>query len=282
MAENLKNWRQGNILREQDAQALGLVEPGSGQKVIVVSHDCDIPSESDDYIEIIIAECCAENKLYRGARHPRLLNLLYKNAIDEKEHFLLLKQVEKRSLSKSDFVFDDPDNEYILAEEEKRSLKQWLASRYGRPAFPDEFETRMKFFNGKATKKFKLENSIAKVLEKCPQAILAVFFALGDGRFKDLPPSEPYELSIYIVYDSEEGGPEARELAESAAAQLLTLFHTHYGKDESADLICLEECIAVSDTKFSLSAMRKMDQWRLDYISLADSEGGEHVNLAIA
>lgn len=282
MAENLKNWRQGNILREHDAQTLGLVEQGSGQKVIVISHDCDIPSDSDDYIEFIIAECCTENKLYRGARHPRILNLSYKSTDDEQERFMLLKQVNKSSLPKSDFVFDAPDSEYILVEEEKRSLKQWLASRYGRPAFPDEFENRMKAFNGKVNKKFKFESSIAKILEKCPQALLAVFFSLGEGRFIDLPSSEPYELSIYIVYDSEEGGPEARDLADSAAAQLLTLFHTYYGKDESAVLICLEECIAISDTKFSLSSMRKMDQWRLDYISLAGSDGGEHVNLAIA
>lgn len=271
MPENFTAWRQGHVLRDEDVVTLNLVEAGSAKRAIVITHDCDIPNESED-IEVILGELCASTRINRGARQPRVLDLTFPEIEGSDFDCIRLKHSQRYVIKRELFVFTSPDERYNLKGDEKRILKQWLASRYGRPAFPDVFEHRLRVHNGKISRKFKFESEIAKIIGGCSEHLLAVFFDLGNGRFSDLPEDEPYELSIYLVYDSEEGSVTAREEAEAACSQVENIFREHYGDYESAEMIALDKCMAVADTKFTLASLKKMDQWRLEYISLDSNE----------
>lgn len=278
MPDNLTAWRQGHVLKIEDAVTLGLIEEGSKNMVVVISHDCDIPSTSEECIELIVGEICIPNKGHRGARHPRILDLMFPNHSENSDASIRLRHSNRHLIKKEQFTFESPDENFVLSADEKRVLKQWLASKYGRPAFPNVFEDRLKAYNGNP-KKFKFESELAKILEKCPDSLLGVFFDLGSNRFDDLQEGIPYELSIYIVYDVAEGGADIREAVEAVSSEVEEFFRHYYGTYEQAELIALERCRAVPDTKFSLASLRRMDQWRLEYISLQSEEQGEFLGV---
>ena len=157
----------------------------------------------------------------------------------------------------------------------KRILKQWLAARYGRPAFPNEFERRLRKGN--------LERKIAKILQPDAQYLIGLFFDLGQQRGIEAPEGEPYALSISVVYDTAKGdtakGVDVRRLAEQAATKLRTLFEQVYGKAEVASEIALDHCEAVADISMTLADLRRVDQWRLESLSLQDENQGDFLAL---
>lgn len=51
------DWRQGDLLTFEAAAALGLVSAtAQGHRAIVITHDCDLPHESEHWVEVIVAE----------------------------------------------------------------------------------------------------------------------------------------------------------------------------------------------------------------------------------
>ena len=103
---------------------------------------------------------------------------------------------------------------------------------------------------------------------------MALFFDLGEERNVELSDGEAYFLSISVVYDATEGGHTARKTAEKVADQLRNLFEQAYGATDKATEIALESCKAVADTFMTLADLRKVDQWRLEYISLREEPVG--------
>jgi hypothetical protein len=164
------------------------------------------------------------------------------------------------------------DNSLALPVDAKRALKQWLAARYGRPAFPNAFEKRLrKKLSGKRT----VEKEIAKILEPEAKYLVGLFFDLGEQRGAEVDEGKPYALSVSVVYDAKEGGADARKAAERVAVQLRDLFDNAYGKPDVATDIALDACEAVADTYLTLADLRRVDQWRLEYISLRDDDQGD-------
>ncbi len=151
------------------------------------------------------------------------------------------------------------------------TAKQWLAARYGRPAFPHAFETRLRKSAGKRT----VERQIAKILEPEAKHLLGLFFDLGEQRGFEAADGEAYALSISVVYDATEGAAEARLAAERIAGQLRQLFDRAFGAPDVATEIALDACEAVADTHMTLANLRRVDQWRLEYISLRDDGKGD-------
>lgn len=265
------NWRQGHVLKDEDAFFLGLVESlGTSSKIVIITHDCDIPSDKVQNIEYIRGTLVQTDKSFTRAKNPRLLHLQIQNNEGTLDSSISLNQENKSFIKKSEFVNITYNDENIqFNDEEKKILKQWLAGRYGRPAFPDAFEIRFKKY---VSKRQTLEQKIAKILSPISETIVGVFFNLGNERFIDLEDGIPYYLSILIVYDAVEGGPDARMKSEKAAAELETLLLNIYGAVETATEIGLEKCSAVADNFLTLADIRKLDQWRLEYISLEGDE----------
>lgn len=274
------NLWQGQILTQECVKKLGLINnTSSSEYAVIISHDCDLaqPIEKEKFIEIIFAEKIDSYDPQLGyARNPRILHLCY-TANDGAPLYLELSHQNKMQIEKQNFLElgNECSSDFNFAEDEKRILKTWLAARYGRPAFPDNFEKSLRKTIGKDT----VEKRIAKILEPESGNLIGLFFDLGEARCSELE-NEPYILSILIVYDAEKAGGAARVAAENVAHQIKTLFHTVYGSDDTATEVALEKCTAIANTLFSLADLSKVDLWRVNYISLKEKPIGQFISAA--
>ncbi len=261
-------WRQGYVLSEESASAL-VSDIEKGERVIVVTHDCDLSSDAELFVEVIIAKnVLAINSDLTNSKNPRRLHITFENCQD----FLELHQFRKRSIDRSDFessAVQDPA--LLLTDRSVKTLKQWLASRYGRPAFPNAFELRLrKNINSKTT----VEKKIGKIMGSESTYLIGLFIDFGDQRGVELECGNPYAISILVIYDASEGGRDARKAAEKKCDGLRELFESAYGKPEEATEIALDNCEAISDVEMTLADVRRTDQWRLEYVSL-DSDDSQ-------
>lgn len=249
-----------------------MLEATDGERrAIIITHDCDLPDQGESFVEVIVAEQVIKpDPQLSYAKNPRRLHLTYEGA-DAAPLVLELRHGDRRSIPKSDFSERAvKDGGLSLPVESKRALKQWLAARYGRPAFPGKFEDRLRKPSGGRT----VEHRIAKILEPHAKYLVGLFFDLGEQRGAEAAEGEPYGLSVSVVYDAAEGAIGARKAAESVASQLRDLFERAYGKPEVATEIALDACEAVADTHMTLADLRRVDQWRLEYMSLRDDDQG--------
>lgn len=268
--------RQGNLLTDQDAHALGLVESlDSGKRVVVISHDCDLLHDAEEFIEVIISSSILEpDPMFANARNPRRLHLSFLSEDGEQLH-IELRHAGRQQVTKAEFAkIRSGAATFALSADEKRTLKQWLAARYGHPAFPNAFEDRLRKTVGKRS----VEYRIAKILKPASSHLVALFFDLGEEKTVELADGDPYFLSISVVYDATEGGQNARESADKVASELRAIFEQAYGTADGATEIALDACNAVADTIMTLADLRKVDQWRLEYISLGEDPTGDFLS----
>ena len=269
------DWRQGDLLTQETAAKLtalnGAVD--EAHRVVVITHDCDLPNEGETSVEVIVADVVnAPNPQLSYAKNPRRLHLGYELAGGQSV-VVELRHAERRIVPKEEFEKHAArDGHASLPIDGKRALKQWLAARYGRPAFPNAFENRLR---KAVSKKNTVERQIGKILEPEAKHLVGLFFDLGEQRSAEVAVDEPYALSISVVYDAIEGGAQARQSAENVAGQLRGLFEQAYGQPDIATEIALDACEAVADTSITLADLRRVDQWRLEYISLGDEEHGD-------
>lgn len=63
-------WLQGHVLTDADSAALGLRDADDHlTKVVVISHDCDIQSGSENSIEVIVGKLVKKNSQFANAKH---------------------------------------------------------------------------------------------------------------------------------------------------------------------------------------------------------------------
>lgn len=260
-------WRQGSVIAQADAIAAGLFDEASSnlKRALVITHDCDLPNDREQEVEVMVGDVLdSPNKQFARARNVRRLHLAFDTSSGA-QLFLDLQITARHSISKSLIADVEPDSSWTLSDEEKRALKQWLAARYGRPAFPNAFEAHLR---KNVSKKETVEDQLGKSLEKVSAHLVGVFFDLGENRAAELTDGTPYDLRVTVVYDASEGGQPARLAAEEVVSGIREIFYSAYGHPEAATEIALESCEAVADIRFPLSDLRKVDQWRAEYISL--------------
>lgn len=269
------DWRQGDLLTQETAAKLTSLNSAVGEthRVVVITHDCDLPNGSETSVEVIVADVVsAPDAQLSYAKNPRKLHLGYE-LTDGRSVVVELRHAERRIVPKVEFEKQAArDDHASLPIGGKRALKQWLAARYGRPAFPNAFEKRLRKVVSKNTS---VERRIGKILAPEAKHLVGLFFDLGEQRSAEVPAGEPYALSISVVYDATEGGAQARHSAEMIAGQLRELFEQAYGKPDTATDIAIDACEAVADTSITLADLRRVDQWRLEYISLNDHDHGD-------
>ena len=269
------DWRQGDLLTQDTAIKLTALNGAVGEthRIVVITHDCDLPNDGEPLVEVIVTDVvAAANPQFSYAKNPRKLHPGYEIAGGQSV-VVELRHAERRIVSKAEFAkHAAKDGSASLPVDAKRALKQWLAARYGRPAFPNAFEDRLR---KSVSKKNTVERQIGKILEPEAKHLVGLFFDLGEQRSAEVPAGEPYALSIAVVYDATEGGTQARQSAEKVASQLRELFEQAYGKPDAATEIALDACEAVADTSITLADLRRVDQWRLEYISLSDDDHGD-------
>lgn len=269
-------WRQGHILKPETIALLGEPEPEEQRiAAVVASHDCDLsqPAESEPLVEIILGRYIdAPDGNYTNSKNLRLLHIECSThtgttwiELDTRRRVSVPKELLS-GVAGAPFEHE-PSHLQQLSNRERNTLQLWLAARYRRAAFPDEFDRRLK-------DEVRLLEPLSKALRETGQFIPAIFFDLDEGmELQREGANNLYELAIILLYATDRD-PQAAEAAALAAKNLIeTAFKKRcQPKDahgaEAWQWIELVDVIVMSDTALTYAQSTQLKKWQIDHISL--------------
>lgn len=264
-------WRQGDCLGTASAQTLGLtnLEAPEETAVIVVSHDCDIAQASvvEPAVEVIVGRYVSELRGdFTSAKNLRKLHLPCTRGG-------VASVVELTANSKKSILKDgegplilaghEPEKNFQLASQDKTVLQAWLAARYRRAAFSDEFDRRLK-------EQTKLAEKIAKALKDTGSHIHAVFFDVDGGEeLQREGINDLYELTIIILYRTDEDPDLAEKAAITAKDKIIKAISDkcHNKSEDTWQWIELVDVEVVSDQALTYALSQNLKKWQIDHIS---------------
>lgn len=267
-------WRQGVVVPTGLAYRLGLVPDESERHVVVVvTHDCDLLNSPDvePYVEVV---CGRRIDRLDGqctfGKSARTLHLEYEKSDGSLQAVELyaprkarVLKVDAAGLSLSD---GEPDDGFRLPVRTRNHLRAWLASRYNRHALPDEFERRMKETG--------VADGMLKAFKATGASILALYVELDDGHQREHDgEDDPFEVSLYLVYDTSHNPDEAQKAAEKTKTRIEECFtkRCHGGDPKSpAKWLSLTAVEVFSASTVTLDFSQQFTRWRLDYLSFRD------------
>lgn len=258
-------WRQGHLLTDEAVRAFELIhrENTDDTVVIVASHACDIAQlpDKEPQVEVVVGHRIPElDGTYTHAKSPRTLHIGFEGDEPLLAEFVI---TEKRSISKDVLVDFGPQTNVKLSPSDLVTFQLWLASRYRRSAFPDEFESRLKESG--------LDRKIVNAVRPHGRMISAVFFDVDDGQEVAHSGSEDvYMLDIYLLYENEPDFNAAEIAVTAAKAAIEQAFETKLfdrlsGNWQSIELRNID---VISEDVMSFRQSKYLKKWRLDYISL--------------
>ena len=145
-------WRQGSILSPDHVMSLqdrGLLPKDHDPTTtlfIVLSHDCDVTNVSftaEPYVELLIATALPDEgtgNFYHG-KNPR--NYHFSLESDSKACYECLVH-NRLNVDRHLLLGSTPDTHRTLDKHLLTRLRGWIARRYVREAFPDNFNERAK------------------------------------------------------------------------------------------------------------------------------------------
>ncbi|MGB3622716.1 MAG: hypothetical protein WBA20_15330 [Ketobacter sp.] len=236
-------WRQGKFLTKNSATALGLSADGFDSLVVVASHDCDLSQlpESEPYVEVVVGREVTGEELngnFTNGKNARKLHLPIEGGDTP---YIELEVLSKQSVLKTELAEHAPSDVH-LNKSAKVIFQRWLASRYRRSAFPDQFEQRLT--------RHKLDRKIVDAGKKLGSDIAAIYFDLTN---EEASPDETYLLGIVIMYQTEDDTARAKAAATSMKSKIETAFQAklYSNTDHKWKDIELEYVDVISDEEFS-------------------------------
>jgi hypothetical protein len=270
-AIQLVEWRQGDVLTTDGAMALGLAHPDSSNDtaIVIISHDCDIVQNSDiePTVEAVIGrEIEKTNGNYLHAKSARTLHLPF-TAGSDNSIIVELSAPLKCQISKSALSAQKPTATIRASLDERKILQRWLAIRYFRAAFPDEFVVRLS--------KYGIEERIKKIFANAQAYLTAVYVDLDQGaEIERSGEGDLYTLSIYLVHTVEPDLAASAAAAAIAKSQIDELFHKRCKRDGKWIGIELEGSYIISMAEMTLFVVERLKKWNADYMSLREQPHG--------
>ncbi|MBU2851712.1 hypothetical protein HF929_11700 [Acidithiobacillus ferrivorans] len=143
-------------------------------------------------------------------------------------------------------------------------MQMWLAARYRRAAFPDEFDRRLK-------DETKLAERLGRLFKTTGSHIAALFFEVdGHREVFHSGADDPYELRIVVVYSTQQDPTAAQQAAAGSAAQINAAFAKQC-KDQATGQwrwIELASVDVLSDEAITYAMSQRLLKWQADHISL--------------
>lgn len=262
-------WQQGSFLTPETVSLLvqqGKIPDTQNQCIVVVSHDCDVANQNLDdepNVELIHGLVLSEvNGNFSWSKSPRTLHL--DAEWQGRPKSIELKSTKKFSLEKEWLGEHLPDSNWDISQVAKNTLRSWLAVRYNRAAYPDDFNDILD--------KKKLKKGIAKILEPTQKLFSGLYLTFEEDF--DSCGEKIYKLNLFLVYFSGDEPLEAMQEAERVEGEIYKLFQKKCF-DSSAEIwtgIHLEDCVAVSEDEANLGWLNKLSEWRLEHLSLKDQD----------
>jgi hypothetical protein len=263
-------WRQGALLSVTDLQAAGLISGGTIENVVgvVVSHDCDISQgiDKEPDIEIIVATMGRPlDGNFSHGKNSRTLQVTAAIGDQSSTAALELLATGKRKIEKSKIVSAKPVG--ALQPVEKEILQRWLASRYRRSAFSDQFNDRLNDCG--------LKSKLEAVLKKLQKHISGIYFLIDDGEdITHIGEDDPFSLAVYVLYSTSADPVDAQKEAAEACAKIDADFKSKCRPAAAWKNFELVACQPISDETMTFAQANKMQRWNADHISYRTTPPG--------
>lgn len=261
-------WRQGHVyIPEANCSELEGISIPKNSVVVVISHDCDLAQSiaTEPFIEIIVGSK-VERKDGNCTHGKNIRNLHLPFSTPKGDVIIELLTKNKVNLPKENLINSEPSNDFSLTPERYSILQRWLAARYRRAAFPDEFDRRLDERTG-------LKKELTKILKPLGAHIPAIFFDVDDGKeIKHETPEDTFTLDIYLLYSTLEDPDVARKNANEAKDKIVDICKKKlYDKEHCWQFIELRDCVVMSDEEMSYQQSCIFKKWQIDYISLKEN-----------
>lgn len=270
-------WRQGQLLQQETAQLLGLVSTESPERtaVVVISHDCDLAQlpGGEPYVEVIIGRFVdlPADGSYTHCKNLRRLQIECSSG--NSPQLIELEIVSKKLLLKENL--DNPElalcehlpcEDHRMSPSERNTLQLWLAARYRRAAFPDEFDRRLKEVTDVSAR-------LSKAFKSSGQHIPAVFFDVDEGvENQRNGPDDPYVLTVFLLYSTDRDPQAAEKAALETASRITEIFNARCSIQKNGIAIWqwieLENVEVISDQALTYADSLQLMKWQADHISL--------------
>ena len=254
------SWRQGDVVSAADlCKLVGEIDRPDQAIGVVISHDCDLANtaEKEPHVEVIIARPIERLGQNAHAKNARQLHLQYLQG--GSLCCFELSATEKFSVSKANILALVPAAALKLSKLSRHTLRRWLATRYDRQAFPENFERRLRLCVSDSKKT--IAEAIAATLDDAGEHIRALYFDLDKGEEVERVAADPYHLGIVVLHIGSSEDDTAYAKAEEVAVAIEKIF-------EGASGIKLQYCDPVADSVLTIQQATLLKEWRLEYLSL--------------
>jgi hypothetical protein len=247
-----KGWRQGSAVSTlPDVNGIpttvGTGPGGSPCGWILISHDCDIVHHdldnepSVEFIAMWPIDAADGNFLH--GKNPRRLHMKVGTSAVEFRAAAMVR-IPRASLAELSLV-----PEMGLPKADADDLVNWVARRYVRSAFPDEFNNRLKTCS----------KDIHKLFGSGGTDIAAAYLLLSTSE--ELPEGEKYEVDLVLAMREDDfNDTEKRGTANELLGKLTKLFGGCPG-------ISMGEADVKSEGEITLSQLRHLKRLDLDHLS---------------
>lgn len=257
-------WRQGAALPPSlfaaVQEATGLTFKEGESFPIVVSQDCDVANDrytQEPDVEIVRATIIPyPNGNFRYAKSARILHT--DCTLNGVQKNLELRAQDRRRLDRRLLEQSGPDNKVALKSEDVVLLGRWLANRFRRASFPDEFDRRLADSGSK--------EQLTKLFSKRGADVSGVYVFLRPDA--ELLKKDDYDLTVFLtvpkhVFDDKtkrEGMEENLRGPCEAILQRTPGFH-------------VGGIMLVSEEDFSLDDVRKSRRMDFDSLTYRSASG---------
>ncbi len=254
-------WRQGHVLPGEAYETL-VGRRDDGVIAVVVSHDCDLANDptSEPTVEVVRCDLVAAlDGNFTHGKNARKLHLSFTGGTTRA--MVQFQAGAKITISKTDLVHFEPMPDCQMLPQERAVLQRWLAARYRRSAFPDEFDRRLSQSG--------IAKRLPKILEPLGALISAMYFDLDKGEEIVRGEGEAFELLILLMY-IEDGDADTLTKVSKAAIEIDKLFREKFFNPKNGiwTSIELEGCEVISDYAMSVAQANSLRKWNGDFISL--------------
>ncbi|HMN94035.1 MAG TPA: hypothetical protein PKC60_12470 [Hydrogenophaga sp.] len=259
-------WRQGHLLGSEAVAAFSLSHAGEPEQtlVIVASHDCDLTQDPDvePVVEVVVGRMLADKD--GNCAHAKSARKLHVEFAGTSACWGEFEATAKVTLDKWLLNEFKPRTDAMLSPEDHATFQIWLASRYRRSAFPDEFERRL-------IRETKLHDKIARAVKPHGELISGIFFDVDEGvEVTRVGPNDTYTLDITILHRAEPDFDAAVKAADAAAKAIDKAFRDKlFAPTKTWQHIELRSCEPLSESVLTYQVFKQLKRWRLDHISLA-------------
>lgn len=276
-------WRQGAFLSAECISALGLsgVSAAEGVVAVVITHDCDLAqsAEIEPNVEILLGHEVpggAEGNYTYGKNVRRIHAQCTGGTVgcSVELEWAGRQIIPKNSVNGlASLAAFQPCPKNVMTPAERNVLQHWLAARYKRAAFPDEFDRRLK-------DQTKLAERLGKICKDSGQHVIAVLFDVDQGIEQTRNGADdPYELTVTLVYSVDADPEAAQEAADTTAKKFREAFEARclvdVGDTKEWQWIELQDVECVSAAAFTYQQSQQSNKWHVDHISLRTQPTGE-------